>query len=203
MSFKSCFDKSVALSATLVLSPLLAIIAVAIKLEDGGPVFFKQERIGKRGEPFICFKFRTMREGAEELLQKWEKEQHPNWRKYVDSNFKLKQDPRVTRIGALLRVTSFDELAQLINIIRGEMSLVGPRPLLGREIEAYGSTRFDCYCQMVPGLTGLWQVSGRSDTTFDMRAKLDMDYYDKKSFKLDLTLMVKTFKVLFRKSGAY
>lgn len=199
----SLLSKVLALGGLTVLSPLLIAIAIAIKCADKGPVFFKQERVGKDGQLFTCYKFRTMRNDAEALLLHWKATNHPNWVLYEQSNFKLQDDPRVTGIGRFLRRTSFDELAQLINIAKGDMAIVGPRPLLEREVEAYGSGRYKTYCEMLPGLTGLWQVSGRSNTTFDRRAELDMEYHARRSWLLDLQIILKTVKIVFRKDGAY
>lgn len=199
----SILSRLVAASTFIALSPVILIIGAAIKLEDGGPAFFKQERVGKHGNMFTCYKFRTMRQDAEGLLEKWQAENHPIWQRYVESNFKLKEDPRVTKVGQLLRKTSFDELAQLINVVLGEMNLVGPRPLLSREVAEYGESRFKVYCQMVPGITGLWQVSGRSNTTFDERAELDVAYFKKRSWSFDARIILKTFLVLMKRDGAY
>jgi lipopolysaccharide/colanic/teichoic acid biosynthesis glycosyltransferase len=189
--------------ALVAFCPVFAAVALAIKVEDGGPVFFSQERVGLCGHIFRCHKFRTMLENAEELLMRWKHEGHPNWTRYVESNFKLQDDPRVTRVGKFIRRTSIDELPQLINILRGEMNLVGPRPILPREITDYGEESFAKYRLMTPGLTGLWQVSGRSDTSFARRAELDCQYYERRSFGYDMALIVRTVGVLFKRSGAY
>lgn len=196
-------NKFAALLALAVASPLFLVVAVAVKVEDGGPVFFSQERLGFAGQKFKCLKFRTMFLDAEALLMQWKAEEHPNWIRYVESNFKLQNDPRVTRVGRLLRRTSLDEIPQLVNVLRGEMNLVGPRPLLEREVADYGDVSYALYTQMVPGLTGLWQVSGRSNTTFAERAALDCDYFRRRSLALDVHLMLKTVVVLFRRTGAY
>lgn len=203
MRGKALFDRLAAGLGLVVVSPLLLALAVAIRIEEGGPVLFRQERVGRGGQPFVCYKFRTMRHDAESLLQQWEASNHPNWTRYVDSNFKLHDDPRVTRVGRFLRRTSLDELPQLWNIVRGDMSLVGPRPLLAREIGDYGENAFRHYCQLRPGLTGLWQVSGRSDVSFTQRAELDMAYFERQSWHTDLRLLVRTVKVLFSRQGAY
>lgn len=200
---RNSFDRLAALTSLIAFSPLFVAISVAIKLEDRGPIFFCQERVGLMGRPFSCIKFRTMFLDAEALLKRWQAEGHPNWKKYVESNFKLKDDPRVTKAGKFLRRTSLDELPQLINIVAGDMKLVGPRPLLEREIGAYGKDNYAKYKQLTPGLTGLWQVSGRSNTTFRERAELDMMYFDRRSFLFDLSLILRTVRVLVRRTGAY
>jgi undecaprenyl-phosphate galactose phosphotransferase len=200
---KFAFDKVASAMALIAFSPLFAGIAMAIKIEDGGPALFKQERVGFSGERFDCYKFRTMFVNAEALLMKWKESGHPNWIRYVESNFKLRDDPRVTKVGKFLRQTSLDELPQLINILRGDMSLVGPRPLLAREISDYGTAHFERYQQMRPGLTGLWQVSGRSNTTFAQRAELDSVYYERRSALFDSMLLLRTVAVLLRRRGAY
>ena len=194
-------NRCVALLALIAALPFLMILALAIYIEDKGPFLFSQERLGRDGNRFRCLKFRTMFVGADELLMKWKEANHPNWKRYVESNFKLQDDPRVTRIGRLLRRTSLDEVPQLLNVVLGEMTLVGPRPLLEREISDYGNVRFECYKRMIPGLTGLWQVSGRSDTTFERRAQLDCEYFEKRSPLFDIALIIKTVKVLTRRGG--
>jgi lipopolysaccharide/colanic/teichoic acid biosynthesis glycosyltransferase len=197
------FNTVTASMALMALTPVLLGISLAIKIEDGGPAFFSQERIGSGGKRFKCHKFRTMFEDAESLLMKWKNEDHPNWQRYVASNFKLQNDPRVTRIGRFLRRTSLDEVPQLINVLIGEMNLVGPRPLLEREIPDYGMENFEKYKAMIPGLTGLWQVSGRSNTTFKERAELDINYFEQRNWLMDLKIMVKTISVLCKRTGAY
>ncbi|MFI6518309.1 sugar transferase [Spirillospora sp. NPDC050679] len=195
--FKGLFDRTGALAGLLVLSPLLLAVAVLIKVTDRGPVLFRQVRVGRGGREFTVFKFRTMVEDAEarkvELL--------------VDNEndgvlFKIRHDPRVTPIGRWLRRYSLDELPQLLNVVRGDMSLVGPRPPLPEEVAQYGG---DVYRRLVvkPGLTGLWQVSGRSDLSWDESVRLDLRYVDNWSLALDLQIMWKTWSAVFRGSGAY
>jgi Undecaprenyl-phosphate galactose phosphotransferase WbaP len=185
----------------VLISPLLVGVAVAIKRE-GGKVFFVQGRVGKNGTEFPCIKFRTMRADAEEMLQRWKQQDSPLYREYVASNFKLRDDPRVTKVGRCLRRTSLDELPQLANVLMGDMSLVGPRPLLTREIGDYGVT-FKLYRQLRPGMTGLWQISGRSHTTFADRAASDEWYVKNWSLWYDIVILLKTVDVLLRKDGAY
>lgn len=183
------------------LAPLLLLITLLIRLE-GGQALFVQQRVGKEGQEFPCIKFRTMRADAEEMLQRWKQQNSPIWREYVASNFKLRNDPRVTRIGVFLRKSSLDELPQLFNVLMGDMSLVGPRPLLAREIGDYGSP-YKLYCQVRPGITGLWQISGRSHTTFAERASADELYVRNWSLWYDIAILFKTVDVLLRRDGAY
>ncbi|MEU8124263.1 sugar transferase [Spirillospora sp. NPDC049024] len=194
---KGLVDRVVALGGLVALSPLLLLIAVLIKMSGEGPVLFRQTRVGRGGREFTLLKFRTMVADAEarrmELLS-------------ANDNdgvlFKIRQDPRVTRVGRRLRRYSLDELPQLINVLRGEMSLVGPRPPLPEEVAQYGG---DVYRRLVvkPGLTGLWQVSGRSDLSWEESVRLDLRYVDNWSLALDLQIMWKTWSAVFRGSGAY
>jgi Undecaprenyl-phosphate galactose phosphotransferase WbaP len=186
----------------LALAPLLAVIAAMIRMDDGGKIFFVQQRVGRGGREFPCIKFRTMRSNAEAQLKLWKKQGSPLYRQYVASNFKLPEDPRITRIGRALRRLSLDELPQLFNVLTGDMSLVGPRPLLSREIGDYGIT-FKLYQQLRPGITGLWQISGRSRTTFSERAAADEWYVKNWSLWYDVVILIKTADVLIRRDGAY
>jgi undecaprenyl-phosphate galactose phosphotransferase len=186
----------------ILFSPLLLIFALAIKLQDGGPVFFVQRRVGRNGKEFECFKFRTMGVHAEEILEKWRESEPAKYQEYVACNFKLKNDPRITRVGRWLRRTSLDELPQLLNVFFQDMSLVGPRPLLAREIPDYGPG-FDLYCRVRPGMTGLWQISGRSETTFSDRVAYDEWYIMNWSFWADIVILIQTAKIIFSKEGAY
>lgn len=177
------------------------ILAVLIKLDSPGPVFFRQSRIGRFGRKFTVYKFRTMVQNADQELQKY-LDKFPELNTEWLATQKLKQDPRLTGLGALLRKTSLDELPQLWNIIIGDMSLVGPRPIVESEIKKYGKC-FKYYIQVRPGLTGLWQVSGRNDTTYEYRVELDEHYVRNRSLKLDLQILLKTIKVVLRQDGAY
>lgn len=191
-------------TAGLVLTaPLFAVVAVATRMDDGGPTLFAQWRIGRHGRPFRCLKFRTMRVDAEQTLQRWEAENAPQWREYVESNHKLKNDPRVTRIGRILRRSSLDEIPQLINVLLGHMSLVGPRPLLGSEVSVYGREALAYYEQVRPGITGLWQVSGRSGLAFAQRAALDQEYVRRRSLALDAWILLRTLPAVLSRRGAY
>jgi Undecaprenyl-phosphate galactose phosphotransferase WbaP len=181
--------------------PAETLMAVAVWLDGGGPVFFRQDRIGKGGRGFKAWKFRTMVPGAEEVLRK-ALAQDPALQAEWQASQKLRRDPRLTRVGRFLRRTSMDELPQLWNVLRGEMSLVGPRPIVHEEITRYGEG-FDLYCQVPPGLTGLWQVSGRSDTTYQERVWLDTHYVRNWSIWLDLVILVRTVWVVVAGIGAY
>ena len=198
---KRAFDLVAASILVLLLSPLLLILAWRIRRDDGGPVFFVQERVGRGGQPFPCYKFRSMVIDAESRLRQY-LTNHPELHAEYQRNFKLRDDPRVTRIGRLLRRTSLDELPQLFNVLRGQMSLVGPRPLLDRELECYGDG-FALYRQVHPGITGLWQTSGRSETTFAERASLDAWYVKNWSLWYDIVILLRTVKVVFWREGAY
>ena len=177
------------------------ILAILIKLDSPGPVFFRQTRIGRFGRKFTIYKFRTMVQNADQELQNYLKK-FPELKAEWLATQKLKQDPRLTGLGALLRKTSLDELPQLWNIFIGDMSLVGPRPIVDSEVKKYGKC-FDYYIQVRPGLTGLWQVSGRNNTTYERRVELDEYYVRNRSLKLDLEILLKTIKVVLKQDGAY
>ena len=198
---KRAFDLILITLLMPILLPLIGVIWLAIKLSSGGDVFFVQERMGRRATKFRCCKFRTMHPNGNEILEAY-LAAHPDQREEWNRNFKLKNDPRVTWVGRILRKTSLDELPQLFNVLRGEMSLVGPRPLLESELPRYG-TAYASYVQMVPGITGLWQISGRSNTTFDERAEYDEYYVRNWSPWLDIYILGCTIKVVMRCEGAY
>lgn len=180
----------------------LIFISIAIKSTSKGPVFFKHERIGKNGKVIRIYKFRSMYEDAQERLKKL-LENNEELRQEWNSYFKLKNDPRITKIGNFLRKTSLDELPQIINIIKNEMSFVGPRPVVQEEVEKYYKEYAKFYYMVNPGLTGLWQVSGRNDTTYDFRVKMDSWYVTNWSLWLDIIIIVKTFGVVVKKEGVY
>ncbi|WP_371017775.1 sugar transferase [Pseudalkalibacillus sp. JSM 102089] len=182
----------------ILLSPLFLILYITIKIEDPrSPVFFKQIRVGKNGKQFHMYKFRSMVSNAEELLENLLKSNET-----TGPMFKMKEDPRITRIGKFIRKTSIDELPQLFNVIKGEMSLVGPRPALPREVKDY--TNYDRQrLLVVPGCTGLWQVSGRSQIGFNEMVMLDLQYIKKRSVRFDLLLIIKTLKVFSGTDNAY
>lgn len=176
-------------------------IIVLVLLDSRGSVFYGQTRIGRNGRKFKVYKFRTMVQNADQILISY-LEKFPELKAEWQATQKLKDDPRVTRVGAILRKYSLDELPQLWNILLGDMSLVGPRPIVDAEIEKYGKC-FDLYKQVRPGLTGLWQVSGRSDTSYQRRVELDEYYILNRSFTLDFKILLRTVKVVLGKEGAY
>jgi exopolysaccharide biosynthesis polyprenyl glycosylphosphotransferase len=194
---KSVFDKTCAALALLVLAPLFAIIAISIRLADHGPVLFRQTRIGKNGQGFTLYKFRTMVPDAEQRKSQLVTHNEAN-----GVLFKIRRDPRVTRPGAWLRRWSLDELPQLINVLIGDMSLVGPRPALPDEVACYGGHMLRRLV-VKPGMTGLWQVSGRSDVSWEEAERLDLHYVENWSLALDLQVLWKTGSAVIRGSGAY
>lgn len=187
---KRGIDFLLSLLGLVILSPILLIVALIIKLDSRGPVIFKQERVGLKGKKFYMYKFRSMVVNAEELKDKLQKQNEMS-----GPMFKMKRDPRITRVGRFIRKTSIDELPQLFNVLKGEMSLVGPRPSLPKEVmkfESWMLKRLD----VKPGLTCYWQVSGRSSIGFEEWMKLDCDYVKERSTWVDLKLIFKTFFVL-------
>jgi len=194
---KRVFDIAVAGAVALILSPLLAVIAVAVRISSSGPALYRASRVGQRGRPFTMLKFRTMRMGSDAMVDGLRTEHMVN-----DLMFKLPQDPRVTRVGRFLRRWSLDELPQLFNVIGGQMSLVGPRPPLPREVNHYEDWQFD-RLEVPPGISGLWQVSGRSDLSFDDCVRLDLFYIENWSLAYDLYILAKTLPVLLSRRGAY
>jgi exopolysaccharide biosynthesis polyprenyl glycosylphosphotransferase len=194
---KSAFDRAAAVVALVALLPLFAALAVAIKLDDAGPVLFRQTRIGKDGKPFTLYKFRTMVVDAEQRLAEM-----TTLNESDGLLFKIRKDPRVTRAGEWLRRRSFDELPQLVNVLIGDMSLVGPRPALPSETDAYGH-HVRRRLAVKPGITGLWQVSGRSDLPWDEAVRLDVRYVENWSFVLDLQILWKTWAAVTFGDGAY
>lgn len=187
--------------ALVFLSPILALIAIAIKLCDGGPVLFTHQRIGFAGQPFGCLKFRTMCVDAEVRLAE-HLIANPLAAAEWKATQKLKADPRLTAIGGALRRSSIDELPQLINVLRGEMSLVGPRPVVDDEIARYGRDVL-YYLSSRPGLTGAWQTSGRNDVSYAERVQMDADYYRTWSLGRDVVIMLRTIPALFSQRGSY
>jgi Undecaprenyl-phosphate galactose phosphotransferase WbaP len=198
---KFSIDLAATLLGGLLLLPLIIGIAVLIKLDSPGPIFYLQTRIGLDGKHFKAWKFRTMVPNAAKVLQEY-LDEHPELREAWKQDHKLRHDPRVTRIGKFLRRTSLDELPQLWNILRGEMSLVGPRPIVDEEIERYGD-KFPLYTKVIPGLTGLWQVSGRNNITYQERVSLDAYYVRNWSVWLDIYILIRTVWVVATGEGAY
>ena len=198
---KRTFDLVCSVLGLALVSPVMLAIAVAVYIDDPGAVTFAHRRIGRNGKTFPCYKFRSMVKDAETRLAQYLAE-NPAAREEWERDFKLKDDPRITRIGHFLRRTSLDELPQILNVIRGEMSLVGPRPIVEKEIIKYGDHIADYYL-VPPGITGLWQVSGRSDTTYDERVQMDSWYVRNWSIWLDFVYLIKTVQVVFKKEGAY
>jgi Undecaprenyl-phosphate galactose phosphotransferase WbaP len=197
---KRLFDTSLSALLIMLLSPLMLCIAVALKLE-GGSVFFAHVRVGKKGKRFNCFKFRSMVPNADQALTNL-LESNPDLQAQWLKEHKLKDDPRISPLGEFLRRTSMDELPQLFNVLKNEMSLVGPRPIVEEELEKYGLEK-SYYLMVRPGMTGLWQVSGRNDVDYDTRVYLDAWYVKNWSLWYDLAILVKTFKVVLLRRGAY
>ena len=199
---KRVLDVFFSLVLIVALSPLLVLVVLRIRSENGAPAIFAQERIGLDGRVFRFLKFRSMVRDAENILSRWRTERPELWDEYQRNNFKLRDDPRMLRVGRWIRRTSIDELPQLFNVLKGEMSLVGPRPLLGRELTIYGDT-IELYKQVRPGITGLWQISGRSKTKFADRAAYDAWYVRNWSLWYDFVILLRTVKVVFLREGAY
>ncbi|GLI06387.1 multidrug MFS transporter [Paenibacillus tyrfis] len=195
---KRILDILGAVCGIVVLLPVFVIVALLIKMEDPkGPVFFHQIRVGKNGKHFRMYKFRSMISNAEELLPELLSQNE------IEGHmFKMKHDPRITKVGKFIRKTSIDELPQLFNVLKGHMSLVGPRPPLPREVKEYSSYHMQ-RLQVTPGCTGLWQVSGRNSLTFEQMIELDIKYIVHRSFLLDLKIILKTVSMLLGSKNAY
>lgn len=193
---KRITDIVCSLAGLIVLSPILLITAIAIKMDSKGPIFFKQDRVGKDERIFSMYKFRSMVVNAEELKKSLEKENEMS-----GPMFKMKKDPRITRVGRFIRKTSIDELPQLVNVIKGDMSLVGPRPSLPKEVEQFEPWMKE-RLTVQPGITCFWQVSGRNNIPFKEWMELDVKYVRERSYLLDLKLIFKTFFVLFGDDNA-
>jgi exopolysaccharide production protein ExoY len=197
---KRAFDVVGAVLLSLLFAPLILLIVTLIRIE-GEPILFWHKRIGRNGQMFHCIKFRTMVRNAEEALRHLLNE-HPELRDEWTQNHKLRNDPRVSRVGRILRLTSLDELPQLWNVLRGEMSLVGPRPIVRAELLRYGRCA-SRYLAVKPGLTGLWQVKGRNDTTYRRRVAMDKFYIQNQSIFLDIYILAATPAAVLRRNGAY
>jgi exopolysaccharide production protein ExoY len=198
---KRTFDIVTSSLILLGLAPLFFFLAVLVKLIDPGPIIYRHWRVGRKGQGFTCFKFRTMFVDSENRL-KLLLEADPVVRGEWDRNRKLKKDPRVTPFGLILRKSSADELPQLLNVLRGEMSLVGPRPVVPEELARYGP-RVNLYLSSRPGITGSWQISGRSDCDYDKRIELDTDYVSNWHFSTDLFILVRTVGAVIKRKGSY
>ncbi len=199
-TLKRLFDIIASIAIIILLSPVLLYISRLVK-KDGGPAIYGHERIGQDGKPFKCLKFRSMVTNSKDVLNEL-LQNDPEAKREWDTTFKLKNDPRITKIGAVLRRTSLDELPQLFNVLKGEMSLVGPRPIITAELERYNE-EVDYYLLSKPGMTGLWQVSGRSDVDYETRVYLDAWYVKNWSMWNDIAILFKTVGVVLKKDGAY
>ena len=200
---KTIFDLFFSLIILIAGFPIFIIIALLIKLSSRGPIFFLQERIGKNKKSFNCIKFRTMHPEAEDILENI-MTNNEELRKEFEETHKLKNDPRITNIGKFLRKTSLDEIPQFLNVIKMEMSIIGPRPIVENEIQKYGES-YNKVISLKPGITGLWQVSGRNNLSYKRRVNLDCLYVDNMSPLIDLRIIIRTFGVIFfpNDRGAY
>lgn len=197
---KRCIDIILSLLGLIILSPVFLLIAILIKKEDRGNVFYKHKRIGHMNKDIYIYKFRSMTnkyKTFDEFYQTLSDEQKQEW----DENFKLENDPRITKIGKFIRKTSLDELPQIINILKGDMSIIGPRPVVNDEIEKYGNQKAK-FLSIKPGLTGYWAANGRSATTYEDRIKLELYYIDHCSLLLDIKIFFKTILSVLKKEGA-
>lgn len=201
MCAKRCIDVTGATTGLILLAPMFCMLSILMWALDPGPLFFAHTRLGRDGRKFRCLKFRTMRVDGDAILNR-----HlatcPAAREEWQSTRKLKDDPRVTPLGNVLRRSSLDELPQLVNVLRGEMSLVGPRPIVDDELAHYGEFRKE-YFSVRPGITGLWQVSGRNDVGYDTRVRLDCEYAQSQNFWRDLLILYRTVGVVFFQKGSY
>lgn len=196
---KRLIDIIGSLVGIILFSPVFLSVAIAIKIEDPkGSIIFSHKRVGMYGKLFPCYKFRSMFANAEELKKNFTEEQ----KKEYAETFKLKDDPRITRVGKFIRKTSLDEIPQLFNILKGDMSIVGPRPIVIKELEFYGEYE-EFYKAVKPGLTGLWQVSGRSDTSYEERVALDMEYINTRNIFKDLYIIIMTAIKVIKREGSY
>ncbi len=194
---KRVIDIVCAIIGIILASPIMLAVSIAIKLEDGGSVIFRQPRIGNGRKTFLMYKFRSMCMNAEEKLNSLDEEQ----KREFSESFKLENDPRLTRVGRFIRKTSIDEIPQFVNVIKGEMSIVGPRPPLLAEEEAYG-TSLERIMSVRPGLTGYWQVNGRNDTSFSERIEMNLFYIRNASWLLDIKIIFQTIAAVFNRKGA-
>jgi len=198
---KRIFDVLIASITLIVFLPLFAFVVLLLKLTDPGPVIFRHIRVGQGGRRFACFKFRSMVLDSDKVL-KTLLESDPAARKEWDRTQKLANDPRITPLGKFLRQSSLDELPQLINVIRGDMSLVGPRPIVPSELTRYGD-KLSLYLQARPGITGIWQVSGRNDCGYDRRIEMDANYVRNWRFSTDFVILLRTLGAVLARRGSY
>ncbi len=197
---KRITDFILSLLGIIILSPVFLIIMIAIKIDSKGPIFYKHMRIGRYGRPLGVYKFRSMTtqyKSFDEFYQTLSEKQKEEW----DENFKLENDPRITRVGKVLRKASLDELPQILNILKGEMSIIGPRPVVEDELEKYKNDK-DKFLSVLPGLTGYWAANGRSCTTYEERMKMELYYVDHCSILLDIKIFFKTIITVLKKEGA-
>lgn len=195
--FKRLADIVCSLLGLILLSPIFIILAIAIKVDSKGKVFYKHKRVGKKGKIIYLYKFRSMVSNAKEIMDSWSPERKAEFEK----NYKLDDDERITKIGKFLRKTSLDELPQLLNILKGDMTIIGPRPVVEKELEKFGDNKYK-FLSVKPGLTGYWAANGRSDTDYDERIKLELYYVDHCSLWLDIKVFFKTIKVVLTGKGA-
>lgn len=196
-----CFDVGVAVTILTVTFPFLVLLAIVLFVSDPGPIFFAHRRIGYRGRHFHCLKFRSMKLNADAILREHLALDNDAMLEWQETQ-KLRSDPRVTPVGVVIRKLSLDEFPQLINVLKGEMSIVGPRPIVDAEVPRYGRY-FAHYCRVRPGLTGLWQTSGRNDTSYRRRVAMDVSYVERKSLALDAWLLCKTVPAVVFAKGSY
>ncbi len=194
---KRIFDVGVSFAALILLIPIIPVLAVMIKLDTPGPVFFKQDRVGKNGKLFKFYKFRSMRQDADR-----QKDEIESLNEKDGPIFKVRTDPRITSVGRFLRRSSLDEIPQIFNVVRGDMSIVGPRPPLPSEVENYQPWHLR-RLEVTPGITCLWQISGRSQLSFNEWMRLDMEYIKHRSFRTDLAIFLKTIPAVIARKGAY
>lgn len=201
--YKRAFDIVFSLAVLILFSPVYLILTILIAISSSGPIFYVQERVGKDFKRFKCIKFRTMVDNADEVLETM-LAKCPYKRQEFEDNFKLKNDPRITWIGKFLRLTSLDEFPQFWNVLKGDMSVVGPRPLVPEELPKYGR-KMEKVLNIKPGITGLWQVSGRNDIPYPERVKIDVYYVNHHNWWLDLWIVLKTFGIVIfpHNNGAY
>lgn len=194
---KRTTDVALSTIAMIALMPLFLIISLAIKLESNGPVFFKHTRVGKDGKTIQIYKFRSMVDNAEDLIKKFTPEQMKEYKE----NYKLKNDQRITKVGKFLRRTSLDELPQLINIMKGDLSIIGPRPVVADELKKYG-VNIEKFLSVTPGLTGYWAANGRSCTSYEQRMQMELFYIDNISLKMDAKVFFETIGAVIKRKGA-